>query len=305
MSRILVFFIYWLNAILAAMETTLLEAPQRSAASSATRAIVLRTRGRRHGPITRLVSPSDIGERIKPFVFLDRAEVRYTGQPLMGIHPHSGIATLTTVLGGGLAYEDTTGKKGEVLAGGLEWMRAGNGVWHDGGPLQGEPLRAFQLWVALPAAEENGPAESQYIAPSSVQQEGPVRVVLGEYGRARSAIRAPAGINYFHVRLKDGERWRYTPPAGHTVAWLAVDQGGLRAAEAIDAGELVVFDESGGAIELKARGDTSFVLGSAVKHPHPLVLGYYSVHTSAQALTQGEAEIERIGRRLNLLKKGT
>jgi redox-sensitive bicupin YhaK (pirin superfamily) len=280
------------------METTLLEPRQRSAASSATRAIVLRTRGRRHGPITRLVSPSDLGERIKPFVFLDHAEVRYTGQPLMGIHPHSGIATLTTVLGGGLAYEDTTGKKGEVLAGGLEWMRAGNGVWHDGGPLQGEPLRAFQLWVALPASEENGPAESQYIAPSSVQQERPVRVVLGEYGGARSAIRAPAGINYFHVRLKDGERWRYAPPAGHTVAWLAVDKGGLRTHEAIDAGELVVFDETGGAIELQARGETSFVLGSAVKHPHPLVLGYYSVHTSAQALEQGEAEISRIGRRL-------
>ncbi len=37
----------------------------------AERPIVLRTRGSRHGPITRLVSPSDIGELIKPFVFLE------------------------------------------------------------------------------------------------------------------------------------------------------------------------------------------------------------------------------------------
>jgi hypothetical protein len=36
-------------------------------------------------------------------------------------------------------------------------------------------------------------------------------------------------------------------------------------------------------------------LGSAVKHPHDLVLGYYSVHTSKAALAQGEAEIQRIG----------
>jgi hypothetical protein len=35
-----------------------------------------------------------------------------------------------------------------------------------------------------------------------------------------------------------------------------------------------------------------------VKHPHDLVLGYYSVHTSAQALAAGEAEIQRIGERL-------
>jgi redox-sensitive bicupin YhaK (pirin superfamily) len=266
--------------------------------STDARRIVLSTSGRRHGPVTRLVSPSDIGELIKPFVFLDHAEVAPRQEPLFGIHPHSGIATLTVVLRGGLVYEDTTGKKGSVLTGGLEWMKAGNGVWHDGGATAGEPLRAFQLWVALPPSEENAPPESQYIAPDAVQEDGPVRVILGRYGQARSAIRAPEGINYFHVRLKDGQRWRYAPPEGHTVAWLAVDKGSLRSPEPIDEGQLAVFDESEGAIELEAKGDASFVLGSAVKHPHPLVLGYYSVHTSSAALAQGEAEIDRIGQRL-------
>ena len=265
---------------------------------TATRRIVQTTSGRRHGPVTRLVSPSDIGELIKPFVFLDHAEVVPRSEPLFGIHPHSGIATLTVVLRGGMVYEDTTGKAGSVPTGGLEWMRAGNGVWHDGGASPGEPLRAFQLWVALPAAEENGPAESQYISPEEVQAEGAARVILGRYGRAVSPIRAPAGINYLHVRLKDGERWRYVPPAGHTVAWLAVDKGRLQSHAPILAGQLAVFEESAGAIEVVAHGDTSFVLGSAIKHPHPLVLGYYSVHTSHAALAQGEAEIDRIGHRL-------
>ena len=277
------------------METLLKERPQIAAAP---RGIALRTFGRQHGPITRLVSPSDIGEAIKPFVFLDRAEVRYTGKPLFGIHPHSGIATLTVVLDGATRYEDTTGKKGEVQAGGLEWMKAGRGVWHDGGALPGDPLRLFQLWVALDADQELTPPESHYIAPQRVQREGPVRVVLGEYGRARSVIPGAPAINYFHVQLKDGERWRYTPPATHDVAWLAVDRGALRAPEEIQTGELVVFDESQAAIELRADGDTSFVFGSARKHPHPLVLGYYSVHTSAQALERGETEIARIGREL-------
>jgi redox-sensitive bicupin YhaK (pirin superfamily) len=264
-----------------------------------TRRIVHTTRGRRHGPITRLVSPSDIGKLIKPFVFLDHAEVAPRPEPLFGIHPHSGIGTLTTILGGGLAYEDTTGARGSVPTGGLEWMKAGNGVWHDGGPTPSEPLRAFQLWVALPPAEENAPAESQYIAPDSVREEGPVRVILGRYGRASSAIRGPAGIDYFHVRLKDQQRWCYVPPDGHTVAWLAVDKGGLRANTPIGAGELAVFEESGAPIEVVADGDTSFVFGSATKHPHPLVLGHYSVHTSRAALARGEAEINRIGRRLH------
>jgi redox-sensitive bicupin YhaK (pirin superfamily) len=210
------------------------ELPTR--AESATRRIVQTTSGRRQGPITRLVSPSDVGELIKPFVFLDHFEVAPRPEPFMGIHPHSGIATLTVVLRGGVVYEDTTGKAGTVPMGGLEWMKAGNGVWHDGGAALGEPLRGFQLWVALPPSEENGPAESQYIAPEQVQQEGPARVVLGSYGRAVSPIRAPAGITYLHVRLKGGQRWRYTPQHGHTVAWLAVDAGRLQSSVSILAG---------------------------------------------------------------------
>jgi redox-sensitive bicupin YhaK (pirin superfamily) len=270
----------------------------QAGASAGARRIALSTRGHQHGPITRLVSPSDIGELIKPFVFLDHAEVAARPEPLFGIHPHSGIATLTVVLRGGMVYEDTTGKKGSVPTGGLEWMKAGKGVWHDGGPTSGEPLRAFQLWVALPPSEENAPPESQYISPDAVQEDGPARVILGLYGRASSPIRAPAGINYLHVRLNDGERWRYAPPDRHTVAWLAVDEGGLRSHAPIRAGELAVFEESGGAIELEADGDTSFVLGSAIKHPHPLVLGRSSIHTSRAALTQAQAEIDRIGQRL-------
>jgi hypothetical protein len=81
------------------METVLHE-PQQISPAQAPRGIAHRTFGHRRGPITRLVSPSGTGETIKPFVFLDRAEVQYAGKPLFGIHPLSGIATLTVVLAG-------------------------------------------------------------------------------------------------------------------------------------------------------------------------------------------------------------
>ncbi|MFM0212389.1 pirin family protein [Paraburkholderia sediminicola] len=265
----------------------------------APRRIAFRTGGRAHGGITRLASPSDLGDLLKPFVFLDHAVVVPTGKPMFGMHPHSGIATLTTVLNGAISYQDTTGKHGELHAGGLEWMKAGNGVWHDGDVLQGEAVRLFQLWVALPPSMENSPAESHYISPSQVHRDGPVRVILGRHGSATSDIRAPEDINYFHVQLSAGESWRYVPPAGHNVSWLAIDKGRLSASEPIEAGQLAVFEESDGApIELQAEDATSFVIGSAIKHPYPLVLGHYSVHTNANALVQGEAEIRRIGREL-------
>src|SRR5258706_5796526 len=228
----------------------------------ATRQIAQVTSGRRHGPITRLASPGDIGELIKPFVFLDHFEVVPRPEPLFGIHPHSGIATLTTILSGGLRYEDTTGKSGTVPTGGLEWMKAGNGVWHDGGATPGETLRGFQLWVALPPEEEGSAPESQYVTAESVQRAGPARVILGAYQVARSVIRAPAGMNYLHVRLEDGERWTYTPPEGHAVAWLAVDTGPLHSTPPVPAGGPPIFEESDDAIQLQALGGTSFLLGS-------------------------------------------
>jgi len=268
------------------------------------RPIVYRTRGSQHGPIIRLMSPGDLGEFLKPFVFLDLFGFDTSGSRAgFGIHPHSGIATLTWLIEGDTVYEDTTGEKGVLPAGGVEWMRAGNGVWHDGAPAPGtKRVQGFQLWVALPAAEENAPAQSIYLAPSQVPSEGPARVLLGRYGAAQSPIPAPAPMNYLAVQLKDGEHWRYAPPAGHTVGWVAVNAGALDAGnsggEPIATGELAVFEESGAAIDFVARGDTSFVLGSAVKHPHELVMGRYSVHTSKAALDQGEAEIRRIGARL-------
>lgn len=263
------------------------------------RAIVHRTRGNVHGPVTRLASPGDLGQLLKPFVFLDLFSMPAEAKrQKFGMHPHSGIATLTFMIAGQVAYEDTTGKKGVLPAGGVEWMRAGNGVWHSGTPVGDGAVLGFQLWVALPASEENAPAHSHYLAPAEVPQEGPVRVLLGRYGAKQSPIPAPAGMTYLAISLKDGEHWSYSPPAGHTVAWVAVNQGQLRADGPVSAGELAVFEESTQTLDFVAKGETSFVLGSAIKHPHDLVTGYYSVHTSKQALDQGEAEIQRIGARL-------
>jgi redox-sensitive bicupin YhaK (pirin superfamily) len=147
----------------------------------------------------------------------------------------------------------------------------------------------------MPPELENAPAHSQYLDPKELPQVGPARVLLGEHGGRSSPIAHPAPMTYLGVELKAGEIWRYEPPKGHTVAWLAVSQGRLRVPDSAAAGEMVVFEESNQAIDVLAVQDSQFVLGSAEKHPHELVLGYYSVHTSEEALRQGEAGIRTIG----------
>jgi hypothetical protein len=118
----------------------------------------------------------------------------------------------------------------------------------------------------------------------------------------KSPIVAPP-MTYLSVNLAAGERWSYQPPPGHSVAWVAVDQGTLRTPSPVTRGEIAIFEPSQQSLDFVAEGSTRFVLGSAARHPHELVLGNYSVHTSVQGLLQGEAEIRRIGR--HLLADGT
>ena len=271
----------------------------RTPSANAARQIALRTRGDSHGPITRLVSPGDLGQYIKPFVFLDYFDADPKGAPKFGFHPHSGIATLTLILSGQASYKETTGREGVIETGGVEWMRASSGVWHTGGMSGEARTKGFQLWVALPPSLELAEAGSQYLSASAFQFAGPARVIAGEYEGVKSVVESPVGMTYLDVCLKAGGRWRFSPPKDHDVAWVALHEGLLSTPFQIAAGKAVVFEEGGEAIEFEAVTDAGFVLGSAVKHPYDLVTGHYSVHTNIEALRQGEQDIETIGRRLH------
>jgi redox-sensitive bicupin YhaK (pirin superfamily) len=266
------------------------------------RRIVHRTRGQRHGPITRLMSPSDLGNVFKPFVFLDLFDTEGGSFSGFGLHPHSGIATLTYLLEGSVRYEDTTGATGILPQGGVEWFKAGHGAWHGGGAGESGRSRGFQLWIALPPEQELGPSESIYQAPHEIRRIGPASILLGRLGAVSSPLPVPSSLNYLSVRLKAGESWRYQPPADHNVGWIALGTGSLAVPESVQAGELAAFEPSNEAIDFHAETDTEFVLGSAATHPHDLVLGKYSVHTGQASLQAGERHIAGI--KLRLQKEG-
>src|SRR5262249_30371969 len=159
----------------------------RQAVRASERRIAYRTRGRGHGPITRLMSPGDLGGLVKPFVFLDHFDFS-TGSDGGPVHPHSGLATHTTLLEGGFIYGDSTGKSGELRAGSVEWMRAGGGVWHGGSVPGGQRLRGFQLWVALEPPLELAPAESHYVHVATIPGDRRVPVILRSHGAVNSAL---------------------------------------------------------------------------------------------------------------------
>jgi redox-sensitive bicupin YhaK (pirin superfamily) len=268
------------------------------------RKVVHRTRGYRQGPIARLMSPSDLGEQLKPFVFLDlfEADMRALAGS-MPVHPHSGIATVTVFTQGDVTFDDPIAGHGTIGYGGLEWARAGIGMWHGKELSAGSSpvAQGFQLWIALPPELERAEPETQYLGADMTPSIGPARLIVGRYETAASPVRAPRGINYLLVTLKPGERWSYQPPAGHSVGWVAVGKGALSGSERLAHGELGIFDTSEAPIALAGDEGTgaTFVLGSAVPHPYELHMGAYSVHTSAEALAAGERNLRELQKRLD------
>jgi redox-sensitive bicupin YhaK (pirin superfamily) len=75
------------------------------------------------------MSPSDLGQVVKPFVFLDLFEADI-GQMRrsMPLHPHSGIATVTVFTN--VRFDDPDAGKGMIAYGGVEFLLAGGGAPH-------------------------------------------------------------------------------------------------------------------------------------------------------------------------------
>ncbi|WP_037450343.1 pirin family protein [Sphingobium chlorophenolicum] len=264
--------------------------------------VVARTRGSGHGGITRLMSPSDFGQILKPFVFLDLFAFSARAVGTMPIHPHSGIATVTILTEGDLRFDDVDSGSGTIEYGGVEWMRAGRGVWHGQEMSAGasDAVRGFQLWVALPPELETAAAESQYIEAQDIPTVHPATIILGQYAGSRSPVRSPEGITYLLVTLKPGDSWEFVPPDGQEVGFIAMSRGSVSIPEVIEEGELAALAAGPQPVTIVAHGEgpAVFVIGSARPHDHELHLGSHSVHTSDAALAIGQRHIADLHGRL-------
>jgi quercetin 2,3-dioxygenase len=108
-------------------------------------------------PVRRAFAGVDLAE-LDPFVHLDQmGEVEYApGEPKgTAWHPHRGFETVTYMIDGEMAHQDSNGGGGLITNGDTQWMTAGSGILHIETPpealvLSGGLFHGFQLWVNLP-----------------------------------------------------------------------------------------------------------------------------------------------------------
>jgi redox-sensitive bicupin YhaK (pirin superfamily) len=259
------------------------------------RAVRLRTRGKVMGPVVRLVSPGDLGELLKPFVFLDLADIPPRPGNGFGWHPHSGIATLTIIHDGQNEYRETTGTHGGLRPGGIEWMASGRGVWHMARAVGSRNLKGYQVWLLLPPGADLQAPASTYLDADDVPAKDGVRVILGAWEGLDSRIDAPPETTLLDVTLPATRRWTFAPPPGQELGWLAVHSGALRYGDEVaDAGDLLIFEDGASPLEFSTTDGAAFIIGSAHRSPYPLHIGNHSVHVNARALAMGEAQIARL-----------
>lgn len=101
------------------------------------------------------------GARLDPFLMLDFFSSDDPDDYIEGFpaHPHRGFETVTYIVDGHMLHEDHLGNRGDLKAGGVQWMTAGRGIIHSEMPQQTAGLlRGFQLWINLPAKEKMKPA---------------------------------------------------------------------------------------------------------------------------------------------------
>ena len=144
-----------------------------------------------------------------PFLMLDYFSSDNPGDYIAGFpdHPHRGFITLTYMLDGHMLHQDSMGNRGDLRAGGAQWMKAASGVIHSEMPQQDHGLmRGFQLWINLPAAEKmSDPDYQEFLSQAipEVQDHGVrVRVLSGEYAGRTGPIHDPhTQVQYLDVNL--------------------------------------------------------------------------------------------------------
>jgi redox-sensitive bicupin YhaK (pirin superfamily) len=99
---------------------------------------------------------------LDPFVHMDQmGEVEYEpGEPKgTDWHPHRGFETVTYMIDGRFAHQDSHGGGGMITDGATQWMTAGAGILHIETPPaelveSGGTFHGIQLWVNLPRKDK-------------------------------------------------------------------------------------------------------------------------------------------------------
>jgi len=232
--------------------------------------------------------PSAQSRMVGPFIFFDHfgPAVFRAGDGIdVRPHPHIGLATVTYLFDGEIVHRDSLGSAIPIRPGAVNWMTAGRGIVHSERTAAerrhgGEPLHGLQLWVALPANdEETAPAFAHTAAkdiPELAGRDMTLRVVAGAFHGLRSPVATLWDTLFAEAQLKAGAvlplDGAYEERAVYVITG-EIDIGGV----AFGPEKLLVL-KPGDTIAVRAIRDTRFVVvgGAAMDGPRHIWWNFVS-----------------------------
>ncbi len=207
-------------------------------------------------PVRRAFAGRTFAE-LDPFVHMDQmGEVDYAPGEPKGTpwHPHRGFETVTYMIDGTFAHQDSNGGGGLITDGATQWMTAGQGILHIETPpeelvISGGLFHGIQLWVNLPAKKKwippaYQPLEAADVALVASPDAGALlRVIAGDVAGVVGPGSTHTPISMIHASITPGSLldlpWN---PAFNSLAYVLAGAGEAGPnRRPIGAGQLVTF----------------------------------------------------------------
>ena len=218
-----------------------------------------------------------------PFLMLDEfgsdnAEDYVAGFPP---HPHRGIETVTYMLKGEFEHEDSTGAKGRMASGDVQWMKTGRGIIHSEMPAMSEgKLQGFQLWINMPAELKKNKPEYIYIDSKQMQTykdlDKKITIIAGKFKDVEGPVsKHNVEPIYFDVELKEGKEFNFELLSTHN-SFIYLVEGSIKIGDqahaSIQNSKLIILNKEN---NLKVHGlkDSKFLLISGKPIGEPIARG--------------------------------
>ena len=243
--------------------------------------------------------PNQHTEHVGHFVFLDYIPPFMLKEKHLNpdfAHPHRGIATLSYSLSGEMEHFDSRGNRGTIHSGGVQWMKAGNGIVHNeatspDSKTGGKLMHGFQFWINLPS--KNKKENPEYMALQAEDlplvnlenEAGTLKVIVGAYAGQASKIPTYATQYLYHIRLNAGKAFAMPTENGFEYAVFLPQHDLIIGGEHYHHGDLIGFDDKGGVLEFanSLEREAEFIIFGGEKYTEPYVAqGPFVMSTEAE-----------------------
>ena len=237
-----------------------------------------------------------------PFLLLDEFGSENKDDYVAGFpaHPHRGIETVTYMLAGEFEHKDSTGGKGRMTAGDVQWMKTGSGIIHSEMPAMKEgKLHGFQLWINMPAKYKMNKPEYIYIDSKKMSihkdEDKQVKVIAGKFEKAEGPVKKHnVDPIYFDVELGEKKNFNFKLPKTHN-SFIYLIEGEIKIGKNKHnqiKGSTLILLNSGEELNISAESKAKFLLISGKPIGEQIARGGPFVMNTKEEITQAISDYQ-------------